>query len=68
MYFKCGVFHRSEKVGNTNRTGDERGDEQEKEKKKQRRNRIKEVFFSHHDTCFRTKKSEEFKGVMNLRY
>jgi len=24
LYFKCGVFYRSEKVGNTRRTGDER--------------------------------------------
>ena len=36
--------------------------QRERERERERRNRIKEVIFFHHDTCFRTKKSEEFKG------
>jgi len=30
LYFKCGVFYRREKVGNTERTGDERREEHER--------------------------------------
>jgi len=46
LYFKCSIFHRSEKEGNTNRTGDERREEHEKENKKneERRNRIMNFF------------------------
>jgi len=37
LYFKCGIFYRSGKVGNTNGTGDERREEHEKENKKKQR-------------------------------